>query len=121
MHVGRKIRLLREERGLTQTEFGRRCGVSQQYVAALEGGRRRPSLKRLERIAAEFGVPVPWFFSAAAETWALHLPPDLVEFINDLGNLPFLLCAKRAKDEGFSPEALEKIVDAFRDARERSR
>jgi len=53
--VGARILKLRIQRGLTQTEFGERIGVSQRYIAMLEKGDRLPSQALLIAMAAKFG------------------------------------------------------------------
>lgn len=53
--VGRQLRLLREERGLTQDTVGERAGYSGKYVSEIERGLRDPALTTLERLA-ERGV-----------------------------------------------------------------
>jgi len=42
----------RNRAGLTQDELARRMGTTQPVVARLEGGRARPSMRTLERLAA---------------------------------------------------------------------
>src|ERR1017187_6616201 len=41
--------------GLTQTELARKMGTTQPVVARLEGGRSRPSMRTLERLAQATG------------------------------------------------------------------
>lgn len=53
-----KIKALREERNIAQTELARRAGVSQPYLHDLESNRRGARQETLERIAAELGVKV---------------------------------------------------------------
>lgn len=51
------LKRYREQKGLTQRELADRAGVSASYVNEIENGRKRPSLRVLNRIAAELGVP----------------------------------------------------------------
>jgi tetratricopeptide (TPR) repeat protein len=53
--VGRRIRRLRHERGLTQADVSGGA-MSHAYVSQIEAGRRRPSPKMLRVIAAQLGV-----------------------------------------------------------------
>lgn len=48
--LGPALRLLREERGLTQVELARAAALSTSQVSAYERARRRPSLASLERL-----------------------------------------------------------------------
>ena len=50
-----KVRELREERGLSQAEFGQKIGVSRQTVYAIEIGKYDPSFPLAFQIAKHFG------------------------------------------------------------------
>ncbi len=56
--LGQKIKKLREERELTQVELAVIVDISPVYVGFIENGRRRPSLKTLEKIAKVLKVSV---------------------------------------------------------------
>lgn len=60
--VGRKIRKLRKERKLTQTELASRIGVQQSDLSRMEKGEYRVSLDTLFRILAEFKLSIGEFF-----------------------------------------------------------
>jgi transcriptional regulator with XRE-family HTH domain len=60
--VGRKIRELRKERKLTQTELSARIGIQQSDLSRMEKGEYRVSLDTLFRILAEFGLGMGEFF-----------------------------------------------------------
>lgn len=55
---GRCIRALRIEAGLTQAEFGERCGFYQTYLSRLEHGKANPTLNAMEVIANALGLSV---------------------------------------------------------------
>lgn len=54
-----KLRLLRQEIGLTQTQAAERVGISWRTYQDLEGG-KYPSYVTLGKIADAFGVSVDW-------------------------------------------------------------
>jgi DNA-binding XRE family transcriptional regulator len=56
--VGRKIRKMRNAKGLTQAELARAAGMVRPNLSRIEAGKHRPSLATLERIAAALKVPV---------------------------------------------------------------
>jgi transcriptional regulator with XRE-family HTH domain len=60
--VGRKIRRLRKERKLTQSELASRIGIQQSDLSRIERGEYRVSLDTLFRMLAEFKVSVAEFF-----------------------------------------------------------
>ncbi len=63
VEVGRRIRVQRMARGISQTELGEKIGVTFQQVQKYEKGANRVGASRLTRIAKVLGVPVSAFFS----------------------------------------------------------
>ena len=57
-----RVKEFREKLGLTQTEFAAKVGVSQRYIAFIEGGKRTPSLKRARLISSIVGAPIEEVF-----------------------------------------------------------
>lgn len=55
--LGRVIRTLRIEAGMTQTDLGRAVGVSFQQMQKYESGLNRISVNRLVRLAEALGTP----------------------------------------------------------------
>lgn len=55
---GAKIRLLRENAGLTQTELARRSRVSKPYLCQIELGNRNPNPPVVARIANALDVAI---------------------------------------------------------------
>ena len=55
--LGRRLRELRLEAGLTQAELARRTGIHRPNIARVEAGRHTPSLETLARLATAIGVP----------------------------------------------------------------
>ena|SRR3990172_1640833 len=51
MNVGKRIRKLREAKGLSQVDIERRTGLLRSYVSRVEGGHTVPSLSTLEKFA----------------------------------------------------------------------
>jgi len=60
--VGRKIRQLRKERHLTQTELSAKLGIQQSDLSRMEKGEYRVSLDTLFKVLAEFRIGVGEFF-----------------------------------------------------------
>jgi XRE family transcriptional regulator, aerobic/anaerobic benzoate catabolism transcriptional regulator len=52
LRVGSRVRALRGERRWSRRELGERAGLSERFLAQVEGGRGNPSLKSLAEIAA---------------------------------------------------------------------
>jgi putative transcriptional regulator len=58
LSIANRVRELRTERGLSQSELADAVGVSRQTVGAIEAGRHVPSVTIAIAIAQFFGVPV---------------------------------------------------------------
>ena len=56
MTFGEKLRLLREERELNQTELGQALDMTQRKVSYLENDRYEPGLEDIKAICRFFGV-----------------------------------------------------------------
>ena len=69
--VGRKIRRLRKERQLTQTELSSRIGVQQSDLSRMEKGEYRVSLDTLFKILAEFDLSIGEFFEESNRSQTL--------------------------------------------------
>ena len=54
--VGRNVKRIRQEKGLTQEQLAELSGFSQQYISGLERGRRNPTVVSLYELAAALGV-----------------------------------------------------------------
>lgn len=63
--VGRNIRILRQDRGMSQTELGKKIDVTFQQVQKYENGTNRVGSGRLYKIASILGVPIATFFEGA--------------------------------------------------------
>jgi transcriptional regulator with XRE-family HTH domain len=56
--VGRRLRRVREQRGLTLTTAARHAGISKSTLSRLENGQRRPSLELLLPLTQVYRVPI---------------------------------------------------------------
>jgi len=61
--IGRRVRVQRLARGLSQGELGKHLGVSFQQIQKYENGRNRVGSGRLQRVAEVLSVPITFFFS----------------------------------------------------------
>ncbi len=53
--VGRNVKRIRQEKGLTQEQLAERSGFSQQYISGLEQGRRNPTIVSIYELATALG------------------------------------------------------------------
>jgi Helix-turn-helix. len=60
--IGKRIKTIREDMGISQTILGNLVGVSYQQIQKYENGRSTISAEKLDRIAASLKIPVSYFF-----------------------------------------------------------
>lgn len=82
--IGPKIRKIRKERKLTQTELASRIGIQQSDLSRMEKGEYRVSLDTLFKILAEFNVSISEFFDDVAQE---NMTPRDVKVVRDLNKL----------------------------------
>lgn len=61
--LGKRIRQLRQQTGLSQEKMAAQAGLDRTYYAGIERGERNPSVKQLAKIARALGVPLTALFS----------------------------------------------------------
>jgi transcriptional regulator with XRE-family HTH domain len=60
--IGRIIKQLREQKGMSQGDIERSTGMLRAYISRVEHGHTVPSLESLERFAAALGIPLYQLF-----------------------------------------------------------
>lgn len=83
--VGRKIRQLRKERKLTQSQLAARIGIQQSDLSRMEQGQYRVSLDTLFQILAEFDISLAEFFD---ESQAQSFTPKDLLLVREFRALP---------------------------------
>ena len=68
--VGQKVRKLRKERAMTQSELAQRIGIIQSDLCRMEKGEYKVSLDVLFRILQVFGMRIGEFFNEPVEETA---------------------------------------------------
>ena len=85
MTIGKRITLLRKEKGLTQEELATHMGVSPQAVSKWENDQTCPDISALPKLARLLGVTVDELLEGKTETTAVRvLPPEQRRDIKDM-------------------------------------
>ncbi|GAA3393696.1 XRE family transcriptional regulator [Cryptosporangium minutisporangium] len=66
VEVGRRIRALREERGISLSALAKRAGIGKATLSGLETGVRNPTLETLYAVTGQLGVPLAAVLSPPA-------------------------------------------------------
>ncbi len=62
MNFGDKIRVLREEKNLTQDDLAKQLNLSKANISRYEIGSRQPSIETIVKISEFFNVSLDWLF-----------------------------------------------------------
>ena len=121
---GSKLHSLRKLRNLTADELSKMSGVSRSYILLIESGKRREvSSKITAKLAKSLRVN-PDYFRIENASLPMDILPDLPQEIIGLilsaDSMPYLKLTEKAKKNGLSPAALEKIIDILIEGAERS-
>lgn len=118
--MNERIKQIREEAKLTQTAFGEKIGISQNYVWMIETGQRTPGDRTIRDICREFGVNETWLRTGAgSRTLEKTRAAELAELVQSLmADQPesfrsaLVTTLLRFDPNGPEWDALEKIYDS---------
>jgi transcriptional regulator with XRE-family HTH domain len=77
MIIGERLRVLREEKKLSQGEVEKRTGMLRCYISRVENGHTVPAVETLEKFAHAFEVPMYQLFYEGEEPPKLPKLPKL--------------------------------------------
>jgi transcriptional regulator with XRE-family HTH domain len=114
--IGRRVRTLRLQRGLSQTELGTLIKVTFQQVQKYEKGTNRISAGRLQRIAEVLTVPVSFFFATVDDKPKSSFGGDPIDvefsFLQTEGALRLARAYARIKQPGIRLQLL-RLTEAI--------
>ena len=67
MTIGERIRLIRKETGLNQTDFGEKVGLRQSSLGQIESGVRNATDRTIILICEKYGVREEWLRNGTGE------------------------------------------------------
>lgn len=80
MDIGKKIRTLREAKGLSQGDIEKRSGLLRSYISRVEGGYTAPSLTTLDKFAKALEVDsYQLLFHGGGQPSAPRIPPHAAQ------------------------------------------
>jgi transcriptional regulator with XRE-family HTH domain len=95
VEVGRRVRVFRLQRQMTQTTLGERLGLTFQQIQKYENGTNRIGAGRLQVIAEVLEVPVAAFFDRPATKGSSK---PLLDFIDTAASLRLLRAFERMEN-----------------------
>lgn len=114
MDIGSRIKKIRKELDLTQTEFAARIGSVQNTVTGYENGRRNPSAPVIALICEKFDVREEWLRTGEGEMFKPK-PSDIMDqlaYKYKLFNFDYVMIEKFL---AMTPDLRRAIYDHFHD------
>ena len=116
MNFPQRLKLLREEAGLTQKQLADKLGVSRGTIGMYEIGQRDPDTETLQKLSDIFGVSVDYLLGKTdirnpsdEITEAVEDDPELLEFWNELKQREDLkLLFKQTRK--LSPKDIKQVI-----------
>jgi transcriptional regulator with XRE-family HTH domain len=108
--IAKRVRALRLQRGLSQTELGEVLGVTFQQVQKYERGTNRISAGRLYRVAEVLDVPVSFFYEGFEERGSEPGPRSIdIEFgfLQTSGAMRLMRAYSRIAESGIRQKLLQ--------------
>lgn len=82
--IGKRVKQLRSEKGLSLNELAERAGVAKSYLSSIERDlQSNPSIHFLEKISAVLEVPIETFFHAGNEKTEPEMDPEWIQLVRD--------------------------------------
>lgn len=117
MSIAERIKQVRKDAGLTQSEFGNRIGAAQNTIATYESGRREPLDITLKSICREFNVNYDWLKNGNGQPYNQAddelsvLIGNMLKGENETARAVFKAFAKLDDSEW---KALQKLIDELK-------
>lgn len=83
MDLGKKIRQMRNQKGLTQEELADRCELTKGYISQLENDLNSPSIATLTDILAALGSNLAEFFREETQEKVVFTKNEFIEKASD--------------------------------------
>lgn len=71
--VGQRIREIRESGRMTRSEFGKKCGISESFLAAVESGKKSITTHTLYKICTSLEVSADYLIRGKNEEFEVNL------------------------------------------------
>jgi transcriptional regulator with XRE-family HTH domain len=120
MHIGKRIREIREAQGMMQKDLAVAMKLSTARVSGLEKYASCPT-KTLESACDALGVSPSFFYSGEEfrgndpeSIKSIETEKTLINLVRELG-MDYLVLAKWLKDNNLSPEVLQKTISQLKE------
>jgi transcriptional regulator with XRE-family HTH domain len=76
MVIGKRVKILREQKNMSQGDIEKRTGLLRCYISRVENGHTVPSVDTLERLAQALQIPMYRFFTDDDQVRKPNIPME---------------------------------------------
>ena len=110
IHIGKRVRMMRLARGLSQTDLATRLGITFQQIQKYERGTNRVGAGRLQEIANLLGVTPAFFFEDGPRIKpGKSAPSETTELLANKYNLALARAFNRIRSTSVRRNVLELV------------
>ncbi|WZL74078.1 helix-turn-helix transcriptional regulator [Clostridiaceae bacterium 35-E11] len=110
---GQRLKELRKEKSLNQSEIGKLLNVSTSTIGMYEQGRRDPDTNTLKFLAEYFNVSVDYLLGRTDKREiAIIENDDIPNELRAIG-VEYLEVNKELKEKGFTPERIRNLIESL--------
>lgn len=106
--AGKRLKEIREEKGLTYRELGEKVGVSHTYIYNIEKGNKRGNPEIFEKLAAALGVEIVDFFQDSKKPVTYELKKEGVEWI---------VLGEELEKQGITMDMVKEMVNRYKNSK----
>mgnify|MGYP002627251070 CR=1 FL=1 len=94
--LGERLKQIRTDKNLTQSEFGKLIGVTKQAIANVECGHSNPSIEFLNQLIEIFSLNINWLISGKGEIFSniTKTMGEKISYIKTKNNLSTMQISK---------------------------
>jgi len=110
IHIGKRVRMMRLARGLSQTDLATRLGITFQQIQKYERGTNRVGAGRLQEMANLLGVTPAFFFEDGPRVKpGKSAPSETTELLANKYNLALARAFNRIRSTSVRRNVLELV------------
>lgn len=79
MNLGKRIKEIREARGLTRYQITQITGISGHHIKGIEEGTRQPTIETLEKMIVPLGITLAELFNEGESTFLSEKERQLIQ------------------------------------------
>ena len=116
---GRRIKKMRNEKGLTQEQLAHKFNLSKETFCHYEKERRKPPIDIISDLADFFDTSIDYMMGRTDKRYGINkdeVSPEMLKMIREL-KIKDIEVLNYVKNQGFTAEEIKRYIDALKELR----